>query len=116
MWSKLDDVAMQVVTFDHMTTGRAAAEGRVFRNQMVHLLSLLSALMVQDLHAKEDLDQLTGTRPRIRLPGGPDTVMEVLLSPHILPHLVPYLDHISLHSSSHIAFHIASHTSPHICP
>eukprot|EP00326_Haptolina_ericina_P017329 CAMPEP_0181196446 /NCGR_PEP_ID=MMETSP1096-20121128/15472_1 /TAXON_ID=156174 ORGANISM="Chrysochromulina ericina, Strain CCMP281" /NCGR_SAMPLE_ID=MMETSP1096 /ASSEMBLY_ACC=CAM_ASM_000453 /LENGTH=418 /DNA_ID=CAMNT_0023286211 /DNA_START=27 /DNA_END=1283 /DNA_ORIENTATION=+ len=56
MWSKLDDVAMQCAAFDE------SEATPVFTPQLVHMCSLLSALMVQHLQQQEDLSSLVATR------------------------------------------------------
>lgn len=49
MHSKWSDAALQINAFDHLTTGSAATAGDKFRNHVVHLMSLMSAVLVLNL-------------------------------------------------------------------
>ncbi len=53
MWSRLSDACTQCIAFDHMAIGEALEHAELFREQIVHLCSLLSALAMQSLQHRE---------------------------------------------------------------
>lgn len=59
MWSKWTDAVSQIIAFDELATGPAAASGLKFRAHVIHIMSLMSATIVVNFQegGLDELDQ-----------------------------------------------------------